>query len=278
MPSPFAESPEFQRLLRREASCDLVKIALEVAHDAFPDLDPQVYLKRIDALAQRVRDRCPAGTRPRQVLGQINWVLFVEESFQGNTEDYYDPRNSYLNEVIDRKTGIPISLSIVYTALAERVGLPLSGVNLPAHFMLRLGQGDSTLFIDPFHSGALLDRKGCQRTIARLVGEHVELSDLQLAPCGPDLVVARLLRNLKGIYLRSHDYMAALPVQRRLAALNQGDAHEQRDLGMLCLQVDRPGEAIAPLQTYLEARPESDDAAPVRALLKAARREVATWN
>jgi regulator of sirC expression with transglutaminase-like and TPR domain len=278
VPPPFADSPEFQRLLRREASCDLVKLALEVARDAFPELDAHVYLEKIEALARRVRDRCPPGTRPRQVLGQINWVLFVEESYQGNTEDYYDPRNSYLNEVIDRRTGIPISLSILYAALADRVGLPLAGVNLPAHFMLRVGQGESTLFVDPFHSGALLDRKGCQRTIARLVGEPVELSDLQLAPCGTDLVVTRLLRNLKGIYLRSHDFMAALPVQRRLAALNQGDAREQRDLGMLCLQVDRPGEAIVPLEAYLEARPESDDAAPVRALLRAARREVAAWN
>lgn len=278
MRSPFAESPEFQRLLSRESSPDLVRIALEIARDAYPEIDPDYYLAKIDALAARIRDRCPASAKPRHVLGQINWVLFVEEGFHGNTEEYDDPRNSYLNEVLDRKTGIPISLSILYWTLAERLGLPMAGVNLPAHFMLRVGRADSTIFVDAFHSGELLDREGCGRRIAEVVGHPVALTDLQLAPCGLDVVVARMLRNLKALYLRNHDFPTALPVQGRLAALNPRDPQEQRDLGMLYLQLDRLAEAITPLQTYLNANPQSDDAESVGALLSAARRMVAQWN
>jgi regulator of sirC expression with transglutaminase-like and TPR domain len=276
--SPFAGSPEFERLLRRDARPDLTRIALEIARDAYPDLEPGPYLERIEALAARVRDRAPAAAKARQVLGQINWVLFVEEGFQGNTEDYYDPKNSYLNQVIERKTGIPISLSVLYRAVAHRLGLEMEGVNLPAHFMLRVDRGDETIFVDPFHAGALLDRQGCERRVAELIGRPVVLSDLEIAPCGLDLVVTRMLRNLKAIYLRGHDFSTALPVQRRLAALNPDDPLEQRDLGMLCLQLDRPADAIAPLQSLLDARPEPEDADAIRAFLRAARREVATWN
>ena len=229
-------------------------------------------------LASRVRDRCPPGAKPRSLLGQINWVLFVEEGFQGNTEDYYDARNGYLNQVIDRKTGIPITLSILYASIATGVGLEMAGVNLPAHFMLRVGIGDSTTFVDPFHAGAVLDRRGCERRISQMVGRQVDLSDLQLAPCGHDVIVARLLRNLKTIYLEQHDYPGSLPVLRRLAALNPGDPHEQRDLGMLCLQLDRPAEAVSPLQAYLDARPQVPDADAVLPLLRAARRNVALRN
>jgi regulator of sirC expression with transglutaminase-like and TPR domain len=276
--SPFAESPEFQRLLRREPGTDLSRLALEIARDAYPDLDPGPYLDRIDALAARVRDRCPPIAKFRHVLGQINWVLFVEEGFQGNADHYDDPRNSYLNEVIDRKLGIPISLSVLYWTLAQRLGLEMAGVNLPAHFMLRVGEGEATIFVDPFHSGALLDRRGCAQRIAEVVGQPVELTDLQLAPCRLELVVSRMLRNLKAIYLQGRDFASALPVQRRLAALNPGDPFEQRDLGMLCLQADRPAEAVVPLQTYLDAHPRADDAEPIRTLLGAARRQIAQWN
>jgi len=276
--SPFEDSPEFQRLLRREPDADLVRVALEIARDAYPALEPDPYVARIDGLVARVRDRCATIDRPRQVLGQINWVLFVEEGYQGNTGQYYDPRNSYLNEVIDRKTGIPISLSVLYARIAERVGLPVAGVNLPAHFMLRVGRGDATVFVDPFHSGLLLDRDGCRKQVARLTGRDAPLTEAQLSPCPSDQIVARMLRNLKSIHLQSHDYAAAVPVQRRLAALNAADPDEQRDLGMLYLRVERPAEAVAPLQAYLDAAPPGSETEDVRALLRAARREVAMRN
>lgn len=275
---PFADSPEFRKLLARDSQPDLIRVALEIARDAYPELEIESYLLRVDDLASRVRERCPNSAKIRHVLGQINWVLFVEEGFQGNRDDYYDPRNSYLNEVLDRKTGIPISLSILYWTLAKRLGVAMEGVNLPAHFMLRVGQADSTIFIDPFHSGELLDRQGCERRVAGMLGEPAQLTDDQFAPCSLELVVLRMLRNLKAIYLRNQDFPTVLPVQRRLAALGRDEPRELRDLGMLCLQLDRPAEAIAPLQSYLEAQPDSEDADPIHTLLRAARREVSTWN
>jgi regulator of sirC expression with transglutaminase-like and TPR domain len=292
--TPFDDSPEFLRLLERERAPvgeagpgmepDLVRVGLEIAGDAYPGLDPEPYLARVEGLVARVRDRCAEGGRPRQVLGQINWVLFVEEGFRGNTEAYDDPRNSYLNEVLDRRTGIPITLSVLYWRLAEGVGLAVDGMNVPGHFMLRMsagpgpGDADAALFIDPFHEGALLDRAGCERQVARALGRDVALTEDQFRPCRRAEVVARMLRNLKAVYLRGDDYLATLPVQRRLAALRADDPQEQRDLGMLCLQVDRPAEAIAPLQSYLDARPDAPEARELRTLLRAARREVARWN
>ena len=274
---PFDDSPEFRRLLAGDVHADLTLIALEIAGDAYPQVDPLDYLARIDAMAQRIRDRCRDGANLRQILGQINWVLFQEENFQGDHESYYDPRNSYLNQVIDRRLGIPISLSALYLAVAERVGLAMAGVNLPGHFILRAGHGAGTVFVDPFHGGRLLDREGCARQVKEVTGQVIPLSDASLAPCQTSEVVARMLRNLKAIYLKEGDFPAAVPVLRRLASLTS-DPLERRDLGVACLRAERAGEAIDHLQAYLDSAPAADDAPTVVSLLRAARREVASWN
>jgi regulator of sirC expression with transglutaminase-like and TPR domain len=276
--SPFPESPEFERLLEGAESPNLLRIALELARDVYLDLEIGLYLNKIGHLADRVKDRCADLSQPRKILSQINWALYVEEGFHGNREDYYDLRNSYLNEVIDRKTGIPISLSVLYQAVAERLGLHLEGANLPTHFMLRFGDSVEPLFIDAFHSGDILDRRGCERRLSELTGRPVALSERQLAPCPAQTVVARMLRNLKAITLRTEDFSSALPVQRRLAAVARDDAIEQRDLGMICLRLDRPGEAIDPLEAYLRAAPAAEDARSVADLIRNARRLIARWN
>lgn len=274
----FGHSPEFQNLLAGTASPSLLRIALEIARDAYPGLEMEGYLGRVDELADRIRDRCGGLSKPRKILGQINWALFVEEKFKGNRENYFDPRNSYLNEVLDRRIGIPISLSILYWSLADRLGVCLEGVNLPAHFMLRLADSEQPLFIDPFHSGELLDREGCERRLTEVTRRPITLSEGHLAPCPARSVVTRMLRNLKAIYLGIHDFASALDVQRRLAAAVADEPEELRDLGMICLQLDRIGEAIDPLQSYLDARPQADDADTVAGLLSAARRSIALWN
>lgn len=278
MVDTFADSPEFQRLLAGDEDADLTRIALEVARDVYPNLDTHSYLARIDLLADRVRDRCPQGARVRHILGQINWVLFLEEGFEGNTEEYYDPRNSYLNEVLDRKLGIPLSLSVLYMALADRIGLQMAGVNLPGHFVVRTGWGNATLFVDPYHQGMLLDRAGCMKRTQEVTGEPVELAEHQLAPCSTATVVTRMLRNLKAVYLREAEFESSIKVQRRLVALTGGHPLERRDLGVVCLHTQRAGEAINHLQAYLNAKPKADDVRTVAAMLRAARRDVAAWN
>jgi regulator of sirC expression with transglutaminase-like and TPR domain len=272
--SSFADSPEFQRLLGGRQDIDLARVALEIARDAYPEVVPAPYLARIDALASRARARCAEVDPLRKVLGQINWVLFVEEGFHGNRDYYYDARNSYLNEVLDRKTGIPISLSVLYSRVAEKLGLEVGWLNLPGHVMLRVSRGGSSVIVDPFHEGDLLDREGC---LARL-GPGIPVSDVDFVACTPALMVVRMLRNLKAIYLHHHDYPAALPVQRRIAALLSDEPAEHLELGVLYLRLDRPGNAIEPLVQYLDRLPEPANAAEVRALLRGARRAAAQRN
>ncbi|MDR3621518.1 MAG: transglutaminase-like domain-containing protein [Paludisphaera borealis] len=264
--------------MRNEPRPSLDRVALEIARDAYPDLRIDAYVEHIDRLAQRIRERCRPDAPTLKTLRQINWVLFIEEGYTGNQENYFDPRNSYLNEVVDRKMGIPISLSVLYWSLADRLGIGLSAANLPAHFMLRLDAADRPVFIDPFHAGEILDLDACQRRLSQLTGGEVTLSEAQIAPCSFRVVVARMLRNLKAVYLGEEDYPSAHQIQRRLAAMAGDDPIEQRDLGMICLQLDLPSEAIDPLAAYLRSRPEASDSPTVRDLLTTAKGLVARWN
>ena len=278
MRDPFARDEEFGRLIQGDEDVDLVRVNLEIARDAYPDLDQAEVLERIEALAERVRDRCSPDGGALYMVGQVNWVMFVEEGFRGSVEDYFDPRNSYLNEVLDRKRGLPIALSVLYAEVAARAGLALGCVNLPMHFALRVVGRDEPLFVDPFHEGRVLDLPDCERFLSDLAGRNVRLGVEEFAPCDPSVTIARMLRNLKGVYLERKDFASALPVVRRLAALRRDDLLEQRDWGMVSLQADCPGEALDPLGRYVEARPKAPDAEAIRSLLKSARREVAFRN
>ncbi len=278
MPVSFPDSPEFERLVAGEGNVHLARIALEIARDAYPDLDVDVYLERVQELAERIRARCRPGAKARDIIGQINWVLFVEEEIRANHEDYYDHRNSYLNEVLDRRLGIPISLSVLYWAVAEPLGLLMAGANLPVHFMLRLEDGDRTWFVDPFHAGAVYGRDDCERKLGEIAGRPVVVTDSSVAPCSTQVVVTRMLRNLKSIYGNSKDLASLLPVQRRLTALNPHESAEQRDLAIVCAQTDRLGEAIDPLEAYLKADPPAEEGRELAALLESIRRQLARWN
>jgi len=274
----YPDSPEFQRLIAGDGNVQIARIALEIARDAYPDLDIEAYLGRIQELAERIRVRYRPRAKVRDILGQINWVLFVEEEIRANHEDYYDHRNSYLNEVLDRRLGIPISLSVLYWAVAEPLGLSMAGVNLPVHFMLRVEEEGWTWFVDPFHAGAVYNRDDCQRKLAEIAARPVVLTESSIAPCSTQVVVTRMLRNLKAIYGNSKDFPSLLPVQRRLTALNPHESAEQRDLAILCAQSDRPGEAIDPLEAYLGTGPPVEEARELRALLESIRRRLARWN
>jgi regulator of sirC expression with transglutaminase-like and TPR domain len=278
MAVPFADSPEFRRLLAGDGLVNLGRIALEIARDADPEVEVDWYLGKIQDLADRVRDRYRPDAKIRDILGQINWVLFVEEKFRGNSEDYYDPRNSYLSEVLDRGLGIPISLCVLYGTLAERLGLEMAGVDLPLHFMLRIDDLGQPMFVDPFHGGAVYDRDGCQQKLSEIAEREVSLPDAAIEPCSNEVLISRMLRNLKVIYGRAGDIGSLLPIQRRLTALNRRQPGELRDLGVLCVQAERLGEAIEPLHAYLQLSPEAEDADEIRDLLAAIRREVLRWN
>jgi len=275
---PFPDSPEFERLLAGDHDVHLARVALEIGRDAYPDLKIDSYLDRIQDLADRAASRCSTGANAREILGQINWVLFVEEGFRGNQDDYYDPRNSYLNEVLDRGLGIPISLSLVYGAMAARLGLTMAGVDLPLHFMLLAEDADQTYFVDPFHGGAVYDRGTCEQKLSEIAQRTVTLPAAAIEPCSSQNLISRMLRNLKLIYGRAGEISSLLPIQRRLTALNPRQPGELRDLGVLCVQADLLGEAIEPLRAYLELSPGAEDGGEITELLQAVTREVSRWN
>ena len=189
---------------------DLAELALHLARDEYPDLDIPVYLSRLDALADAVRPRLVGS-----LVGRVEAFaafLFDDHGFAGNTAEYYDPRNSYLNDVLDRRTGLPITLSLVAVAVGERAGLTVHGVGLPGHFVARAVDGSDGVLFDPFHGGQILDAAAASELVEGVTGEPFVLTPAAVRPAPPGAVAARLLTNLKGVYLRTADYRRAARV------------------------------------------------------------------
>jgi regulator of sirC expression with transglutaminase-like and TPR domain len=178
----------------------------------------------------------------------LNGLLFEEEGFRGNLEDYYDPRNSFLNDVLDRRTGIPITLSTLYIEVGRRAGLAVDGIGLPGHFVVRVG---GTL-VDPFHGGTVLSEEDCQKRLDRIYGGRLRLDDTMLAACERKTILARTLRNLKAIYTKAGDFIRALNVVELLLRVDPGSLEEMRDRGMLHASLDCYALAAGELEEYLE--------------------------
>ena len=274
----FTNDVHFNRLIRGQGDrVDLAAAALEIARDEYPDLHVDGWLARLDVMGRQVRERIEPDVGPGLVLAAISDFMF-KEGFRGNQDDYYDPRNSFLNEVLDRKLGIPITLSLVYLAIADRVGIALRGVGLPAHFVVKYAGRTQEIFVDPFHEGAFLTRAGCECRVSQVLDVPVTLTDDQLEPAPNDQIVLRLLGNLKAIYLKQEDFQRALRVQQRIWAIGRSDPAEWRDLGMLYFQTNRPMLAIRHLEAYCRMNPEGEDIKTVRKVLKAAGRVQTAMN
>jgi len=259
-----------------DAEYDLVEVSLAIAIDEYPDLNPSVYLSKLDDYAEELKPRLRGSLVNR--IAELSHFLFEEEGFSGNDDDYYDAKNSYFNEVIDRKLGLPITLSLLATAVGERVGLTVVGVGLPGHFIAKATEGPVEIFFDPYHGGQLLDRDGCAGLIEAVTGQPFEPSDDALAATPIAFVVRRMLMNLKGSYLRTEDFPRAARTIRRLIQLDPTDTGQRRDLGVTLVHSRRPGAAIEHLQYYLANMPDAEDAVAVGHFLRAARTEVARWN
>lgn len=258
------------------AEHDVAEIALYLAQDEYPHLDVAAYLDQLRDWARDARSHI-GGNLQEQTLGLCRY-LFHQVGLHGNAKDYYDPRNSYLSDVMDRLTGIPISLSLITIAVGRRVGLPLSGVGLPGHFIVQCRDQTTTLFIDPFHGGRQLSVEQCQAMVSRVTGMAMPISPLDLGPVPPGIFVQRMLNNLRGIYLKADDSRRAARVLSRLHQLNPSDVQVRRDLGLCLLQLRRFGSAIDHLASYLSAAPEAEDASAITKLLQTARRDVGRWN
>lgn len=240
----------------------LLRATLLVASDEYPDLDIAAY----EAICSTYeRDLAPALARlddTQAKLARINRYLFDELGFTGNQNDYYDPRNSYLNDVLDRKLGIPISLGIVQMELAQRLGVPLEGVSFPGHFLVRLPVDGGLLVLDPYHKGRSIDASELKLRARPHLGGN-ELDDQQLlqilAPASHRAILTRMLRNLKGLYAERETWDKALRCADRLVRLDPNAADEVRDRGQLYARLGHANAARDDLTRYLQLRPEADD-------------------
>jgi len=249
-----------------ESKIDLVRASLLIALEEYPDLDVQAYLNRIDHLGQTLRGRIDAGTPPEQQIAALNQLLFEEQGFQGNVEQYYDPRNSYLNDVLDRRLGIPITLSLVYVEVGRRAGMPLNGVGFPAHFLVAY-EGSPRIFIDPFSGGRMLTVVDCQKLLRQAVGSSVRLEARYLAASSPREILARLAGNLKIAYERAGDLERAVRASEQ-ASVVAPTARELRERGLLRYRLGDFTGASADLVHYLEFEPAAADAESVRRQLE----------
>jgi regulator of sirC expression with transglutaminase-like and TPR domain len=245
----------------RSSEIDLARPALAIARIEYPNLDPEPYLERLDAMGAVMQERLWSDPRPETAdvqhrVAAMNAFLFGELGFAGNRARYDDPRNSFLNQVLDRKTGIPISLAVVYIEVGRRAGIGIEGINFPGHFLLRGVQPAridevAPLIIDPFHGGAFLDERDCRRLLERHVGEEAAFSPSLLMPATKQQILARMLLNLKRLYIGMRSFTYARVATDLLLAVEPSALAELRDRGLLSYHLHDFSPALRDLQDYL---------------------------
>lgn len=270
---------------RPDAEIDLVEAALLLAAEEYANLDTRHYRRLIDRLCDGARARvgeaaigARGGLGPGEVVAALNRYLFEECGFRGNRDAYYDPRNSFLNEVLDRRLGIPITLALLYIEVGRRVGLPLVGIGFPGHFLVGCDAPDGRLLIDPFEGGRLLTDMDCVALLARLHGRPVPLARHYLAPIGARAFLLRMLSNLKAIYLGREDLCRALAAVERILLVTPDAIEERRDRGLLHLRREAFSLAASDLEAYLQARPEAQDRDQIARYLVTIRQILARLN
>ena len=216
---------------RPDDEIDLAAASLVVAEVEYPNLDVAHYVGVLDGWAESARNQ--PGPGPDPALAGLNGLLFDELGFRGNDENYYDPRNSFLNEVIDRRVGIPITLSIVYMEVGRRLGLNLDGVSFPGHFLLRYRTPDGDHVIDPYHGGIRLDSEELESRLRQVLGNQAELGPEHLPIASKRQILTRMLNNLRGIYQRNGDGVREAGILERLAILNPQDARFSESLDQI---------------------------------------------
>lgn len=263
----------FASLVAEDQGFALLEAAISVAQDEYPGLDPQGVLAQVDALAERLKRRVPADAVALQKLRFLNRYFFQDLGFAGNVNDYYDPRNSYLHEVLGMRRGIPITLALLYIELATQIGLNARGVSFPGHFLVKLRSGKGEVVIDPLTGqslsrGDLEERLMPYRRARGLTGDFEIPLGLFLQAAAPRDVIARLLRNLKEIHRSAEDGPRLLAVCERLVVLLPQAWDERRDRGLARAALGLDEDAAADLAAYLEHQPDADDAPVLRERLR----------
>ena len=275
MASPLSELSAL--VSRPDPDIELARAALAIARSEYPALDAGLYLQRLDILDRRVRSSRFAD-EPLGRLHRLRECLFEEEGFAGNTEDYSDPRNSYLNDVLDRRLGIPITLSLVLIEVGRRLGLEMEGIGLPGHFITGARVGGEQVLLDPFNRGAIITGEGASDVVARAVGRPVELLPEHFRPVSNRQFLTRMLANLKGSYWQRQAWDKVVAVIDRILVLNPRAGGEWRDRGAAWSNMGDVARALADWERYLTEYPNAPDHEQVKAMLRRVRHKVARLN
>ncbi len=265
--------------LADERSCvPLDLAALELAELDYPQLDHEPCLQILDRIASTVADRMEVNAGGPEFIEAANHVLFEVCRFRANESDYYDPRNSFLNDVLTRRSGIPISLSVVYIEVARRLARPVSGVGLPGHFLVRYDDSSFSAFLDPYHGGQLLTAADCHELAGSLTGANTTADPTALAPVSTRYILVRMLNNLKGIYVHRERWDKLLPVLGLLLHALPDNADDHRTRGITNLHLRHFTEARRDLNRYLELAPRAEDKEAIGEELKKIHHLLASLN
>lgn len=246
----------------------LLEGALAIAWEEYPHMDLGHYRAKFEAMVSDLQPRLDKIHYPLKVIQEINRYLFDEQGFDGNDRDYYDPRNSFINDVLDRRLGIPLSLSIIYMLLGDRLGLAMDGISFPGHFIIRPQHPDLEIFIDPYNKGEILFPEDCAAKLTQLYGQEMPLDPEYLQPVGIRRILDRLLTNLKLIYLRRQEPAKALAAIERSLMLHPDVPTQWRDRGLICYQLGRYVEARVDLENYLKRIPDAGDRSIILQLIE----------
>ena len=262
---------------RPDGRIDLARAALAIARWEYPRLDADAYLERLDGLARSV----DGVRRSPDALGRLHRLreyLFVEQGFTGNRDDYYDPRNSFLNDVLDRRQGIPITLSLVLMEVGKRLGLAIEGIGLPGHFIAGARLDDSQILLDPFNGGALVTPEECEELVGSVVGRPVTLRPEHYSPVSGRQLLTRMLANLKGAYWRRQEWDRVVGAIDRLLVLDPKAAGEWRDRGVAWSNLGEVRRGLGDWERYLTECPDAEDHETVKGHLRRARQKLAQLN
>lgn len=257
-------------IAERRDALDAAESALVIATDEYPELEIDEYLRRLDRMADAVSEQLPTDGDPKRSIQALNHYLFHELGFTGNRENYYDPRNSYLNDVLDRKLGLPITVSIVYLAIGIRLGLPLFGVGLPGHFIVKWERGADRILIDPFNRGEILDEPKVEVLVRDTFHSQAQFQPEWLAAVDKRYILYRLLNNLKAIFMQTQNLDRAWQVVDKLLILDPRSYENVRDMGLVSFRLKAYRKASIYLEQYLLSHADAEDAQQIRILLRTA--------
>jgi regulator of sirC expression with transglutaminase-like and TPR domain len=270
----------FRALIRQpESRLNLAEAALCIAWEDQRDGRPAEWLRELDALAEQARLRLAGLAQPREIVLALNSYLFGEREFRGNTWQYNDPVNSFLDRVLETHAGLPITLSVVYLEVGWRLGLPVAGVALPGHFLVRFGMGADAIFIDPFNRGRLWTYDQCEIQITTFYGSvNRQMIDQIMEPPSRRAILARILRNLKNIYAEREEVPAALAATERIFLLEPDNPQELRDCGLLRARLGHLHRALEDLDRYARMAPHAPDLPRIKQQVRALAARAAEGN